>query len=169
MAKAKNKMRADGRLQAKVYIGNFDGKAKYKYAYAKTQKELDEKVFEIKLSLRKGIDITSGNDKFGYWAEQWIKLKKMEVSAGRLTSYKTSPTGIMMSTKTWNRKWHDYIIKLDHKYGDFSANISKSKFKSEKEQLSINYFTAHCLRHTFITMMYMAGIDVLTAAILQNE
>ncbi len=339
MAKAKNKMRADGRLQAKVYIGNFDGKAKYKYAYAKTQKELDEKVFEIKLSLRKGIDITSGNDKFGYWAEQWIKLKKIEVSAGRLTSYKTSlkklnvlydfkikkltaadfqgiiidnsklsgnsilqlkntakqimqmavdnrvidfnpvmsvklpknshkttrkalspeerqwiidtpdfmqlpamimmfaglrrgelmallwsdidmenktitvnksaevikgkftvknmtktesgmrtvyipqiladflakqerttnmlvcpsPTGIMMSTKTWNRKWHDYIIKLDHKYGDFSANISKSKFKSEKEQLSINYFTAHCLRHTFITMMYMAGIDVLTA------
>ena len=47
MAKIKNKARADGRLQSKVYIG--DGK--YKYVYATTQKELAEKVQEIKTKL----------------------------------------------------------------------------------------------------------------------
>lgn len=337
MAKTRNKKRADGRLQTKIYIGNINGKAKYKYVYGKTQKELDEKVLEVKMSLKKGIDITADNDTFGYWAEHWLKLKELEVSTGRFVSYKSwikklsalydykikkltsadfqniiieynqlatntlvqikntakqimqlaqdnriidynpvcavkipkkqakegrraltaeerqwiidtpdfmqlpsmimmfaglrrgevtallwsdidlekrtitvnksaevikgtftvkdttkteagmrtiyipqilvdylsqqerstnmlvcpSPTGIMISTKTWNRKWQEYILKLNEKYGDFSTRITSSKYK--KNELAIPYFTAHCLRHTFITMMYMAGIDVLTA------
>ncbi len=339
MPKNRNKKRSDGRLQTKIYIGNFDGKAKYKYVYGKTQKELDDKVLEVKLALKKGIDITSDNDKFGYWAEQWLKLKKMEVSIGRFVAYQSynnklkvmydfkinklttadfqsiiidynelssnsllqikntakqimqlamdnriidynpvcsvkipkkqpkeerraltdeerqwiidtpdfmqlpsmimmyaglrrgeivallwsdvdltnrtisvnksaevingkftvknstktesgkrivyipkilsdylakqqrttnmlvcpSPTGIMLSTKTWNRKWHDYLLKLNNKYGDFSTNIPNSKFDNKDKEFVIPYFTAHCLRHTFITMMYMAGVDVLTA------
>ena len=284
-----------------------NGKAKYKYVYGKTQKELDEKVLEVKMSLKKGIDITADNDTFGYWAEHWLKLTELEVSTGRFVSYKSwikklsalydykikkltsadfqniiidynpvcaikipkkqakegrraltaeerqwiidtpdfmqlpsmimmfaglrrgevtallwsdidlkkrtitvnksaevikgtftvkdttktaagmrtiyipqilvdflsqqerstnllvcpSPTGIMISTKTWNRKWQEYILKLNEKYGDFSTRIISSQYK--KNELAIPYFTAHCLRHTFITMMYMAGIDVLTA------
>ena len=103
MAKTRNKKRADGRLQTKIYIGNIDGKAKYKYIYGKTQKELDEKVLEVKMSLKKGIDITADNDTFWYWSEHWLKLKEYEVSTGRFVSY-----------KTWIKKLsvlYDYKIK----------------------------------------------------------
>lgn len=83
MARAKNKTRADGRLQSKVYIGS----GKYKYVYAATSKELQEKINEIKLKLGKGIDVTAERDSFGYWAEKWLKLKKVEVSNGRYITY----------------------------------------------------------------------------------
>ncbi len=40
----------------------------------------------------------------------------------------------------------------------------KSKMAPGGVPIIIPKFTAHWLRHTFITMMYMAGVDVLTAA-----
>jgi integrase len=67
-----------------------------------------------------------------------------------------SPCGKMLSTKTWNRKWHEYLKAIDKKYG----TPIESKFSNE---LSIPMFTAHWLRHTFVTLLYMAGVDVLTA------
>lgn len=39
MARAVNTKRSDGRLQSKIYLGVVDGKAKYKYVYASTQKQ----------------------------------------------------------------------------------------------------------------------------------
>lgn len=87
MAKVKNKKREDGRLQSKVYIGNVDGKAKYKYVYAQTQKELEKKVLEVKISLGKGINVSAQNDTFGEWLEQWLKLKKVEISDKKYKSY----------------------------------------------------------------------------------
>lgn len=336
MARNKNKKRSDGRLQSKIYLGNVDGKPKYKYVYAKNQKELDAKVLEVKISLHKGLNLIPENDTFGFWAEYWLKIKKQEVSMGRFNTYKSlatrfvplknvkikkitsanlqdiinennhlsyntllqlknsfeqvfklamenriieynpasflklpkkakktserrsltkeerqwiidtpdymqlpamimmfaglrrgevialkwdnidlenktiivdksaevingvfsvkdttktpsgirtvyiptiladflksnkknslnedlvcpSPRGKMLSTKTWNTKWHSYLRKLNEKYG---TPQNDSKFKNE---LSIPNFTAHWLRHTFVTMLYMAGVDVLTA------
>lgn len=336
MPKAKNKKRSDGRLQAKVYLGAANGKAKYKYVYASTQKELDAKILDIKVALNKGLDVTANNDKFGFWRKQWLKLKKNTVSAQRYLSYESiskklcplddsaiirltvsdvqniifdnsylSPTSLQMLksaakqifqlaidsrimdynpannikipkktelperralsaeerqwiidtpdfmqtaamimtfaglrrgellallwtdidlenktitvckaaevirgkfvvkpitkteagmrivyipqlladylrtvdrrnnlyvfpapeggafyTKTWNRKWDTYIAKLNEKYGDFSGFILK---KGEERPIVIPRFTAHWCRHTFITMLYLAGVDVLTA------
>lgn len=85
MPKTKNKARADGRVQSKVYIGN----GKYKYVYAANNKELQEKVTELKTKLGKGIDITADMDTFGYWSDRWIALKKMDVSAKRWSSYES--------------------------------------------------------------------------------
>ncbi len=87
MARAKNSKRADGRLQSKVYLGVVDGKAKYKYVYATTQKELNAKVNEVKLQLGKGIDVTAQRDTFGEWAQRWLKLKKTEVSDKKYKTY----------------------------------------------------------------------------------
>lgn len=56
----KNTKRNDGRLQNKVYIGG----GKYKYVYASTNKELTQKVQELKLRIGKGIDITAERDTF---------------------------------------------------------------------------------------------------------
>lgn len=81
-----NKKRADGRYLSRVYLG--DGK--YKSVYARTQKELQEKVQAVKISLNKGIDLSAERDTFGEWAAQWLSLKYSEVSWGRYVSYKAS-------------------------------------------------------------------------------
>lgn len=81
-----NKQRHDGRYQSKVYLG--DGR--YKYVYADSQKELDDKVLQIKIALNKGIDVTADKDSFGKWADQWLAVKYHEVSYGRYISYKAN-------------------------------------------------------------------------------
>jgi integrase len=86
MAKKMNTQRTDGRFMVKVYIGIKDGKKQYKYAYGKTQKEANIKADELRVSLRKGIDISSSNDSFKVWAEYWLASKKFEVSVDRYSS-----------------------------------------------------------------------------------
>ena len=78
MAKKMNTKRDDGRYMVKVYIGLKDGKKQYKFVYGKTQKEANIKAEELKVSLRKGIDIASSSDTFGVWAERWLMSKKHE-------------------------------------------------------------------------------------------
>lgn len=80
------KRRKDGRLCAKVAIGN----GKSKFVYAQTKKELDRKVTELKIKLGKGIDVQAAEDTFGEWADRWLKQKGTEVSAKRLASYKAA-------------------------------------------------------------------------------
>lgn len=77
------KRRKDGRLCAKVAIGN----GKSKFVYAQTKKELDRKVTELKIKLGKGIDVQAAEDTFGEWAELWLKQKKTEVALKRWQSY----------------------------------------------------------------------------------
>ena len=86
MAKKMNSKRDDGRYMVKVYIGVKDGKKAFKYVYGKTQKEADRKAEELKVSLRKGIDVSSSNDSFKVWAEYWLTSKRYEVSADRYTT-----------------------------------------------------------------------------------
>ena len=83
----KNKKRPDGRIKSKVYIGQVNGKPQYKYVYAKNNRELEQKIQEVKTKLGKGLDMTVERDSFKYWAEQWLKLKKTDVSAGRYATY----------------------------------------------------------------------------------
>ncbi len=77
MPRMKNKVREDGRVQSKVYLGN----GKYKYVYASNNRELEQKVQEVKTRLGKGIDISADRDSFGYWRDIWLKIKKSSASA----------------------------------------------------------------------------------------
>lgn len=83
------KKRADGRYQVNVYVGLVDGKKKYKSVFGKTQKEVKEKVAELKIKLNKGIDITADNDTFGDWAKSWLMYKKGTISDGQYNNYAT--------------------------------------------------------------------------------
>ena len=83
MAKKMNTPQPDGRYRVRVYIGIKDGKKAYKSVYGKTQKEADIKAEELKVSLRKGMDISSSNDSFKTWANYWLISKKREVSIDR--------------------------------------------------------------------------------------
>ena len=87
MPKKQYKRRADGRYQSQIYVGMKNGKRSYKSVYGATVRELEKNVQELKLKMGKGIDLSSCNDTFGFWGERWLKLKKLEVSAGRYVTY----------------------------------------------------------------------------------
>ena len=86
MAKKTNTRQADGTIRVRVYIGLKDNKKVYKNVYGRTQKEADRKAEELKVSLRKGIDVSASGDSFKVWAEHWLMSKKYEVSADRNSS-----------------------------------------------------------------------------------
>lgn len=75
-----------------------------------------------------------------------------------------------MTDIAWRRMWDSYMSDLNVKYG-YHGSVSKyatrKKDESGKEQgalpMVIRTFTPHELRHTFCTLLYMAGVDVLTA------
>lgn len=83
MGKKMNAQRTDGRYMVKVYVGVKDEKKQYKYVYGRTQKEADIKAEELKVQLRKGMDISASNDSFKTWANYWLTSKKHEVSEDR--------------------------------------------------------------------------------------
>lgn len=72
------KKRKDGLYASQVYLGTENGKRKYKTVYGKTQKEVKEKVAELKLKLGKGIDVAAADEPFSLWAERFIKGKEAE-------------------------------------------------------------------------------------------
>ena len=78
MARKNNAQLSDGRYRVRVYIGIKDGKKAYKVVYGKTQKEANMKADEIKVSLRKGMNVSALNDSFKTWAEHWLMSKKHE-------------------------------------------------------------------------------------------
>ena len=86
MARKMNTQRDDGRFMVKVYVGIKDGKKVYKFVYGKTQKEANIKAEELKVSLRKGMNISSANDAFKTWAEYWLMSKRQEVSGDRYSA-----------------------------------------------------------------------------------
>lgn len=80
---AKRTQREDGRFSAKISTG--DGK--YKYVYAPSEKELEKKIKDVEKRRDRGLDLSADRDSFGYWREKWLKLKMIEVSNARYTSY----------------------------------------------------------------------------------
>ncbi len=77
-----------------------------------------------------------------------------------------SAKGSLMTSTAWKRMWDSYLNELNYKYGDFSNCVSgkpRSKFTPRGVPFVIPRITAHWLRHTYATMLYFAGVDILTA------
>lgn len=73
----------------------------------------------------------------------------------------TTIKGNMMTDDAWKRLFQSYMTDLNLEYGHF---IKKpKKYAPVKTPMMITQFTPHELRHTFCTIMYEAGVDVLTA------
>lgn len=73
----------------------------------------------------------------------------------------TSAKGLMMTDTAWKRLYDSYMKDLNLRYGAFVTTLNK--FAPTKAPMLIKPFTPHELRHTFCTIMYEAGVDVLTA------
>ena len=67
----KRKLRADGRYQAQIRTGTVDGKPVYKYVYAKTQKELNDKLAALRVEIGKGADLTQPMS-LSFWIDRWL-------------------------------------------------------------------------------------------------
>lgn len=83
----------------------------------------------------------------------------------------------MLTEGAWKRMWESYMDSLDALYGirvnndrpcrkGKAPNEPVSKFDPHKGPMIIKNFTAHQLRHTYATMLYDAGVDILTAQYL---
>ncbi len=68
--------------------------------------------------------------------------------------------GRRMTEQAWKTLWSSYMADLNVKYG---YNGAESKKRPGGLPMRIEPFTPHQLRHTFCTLMYFAGVDVLTA------
>jgi len=77
--------------------------------------------------------------------------------------------GERMTVQAWKRLWESYMRALNAKYAHDGASVFavRKKGPDGKERgelpILIRTFTPHELRHTFCTLLYQAGIDVLTA------
>ena len=80
----KRKARADGRYQGKVMIGTVDGKQQYKYVYAKTKKELEDKLAALRVEVGRGADLTQPMS-LSFWIDRWL----------------------VRASKTQTAEWHD--------------------------------------------------------------
>ena len=68
--------------------------------------------------------------------------------------------GKRMTEQGWKRLWESYMRDLNVKYG---YHGEENKNRPGCLPMVIDTFTPHQLRHTFCTLMYFAGVDVMTA------
>lgn len=71
-----------------------------------------------------------------------------------------NPKGERMTEQGWKQLWKSYMCDLNVKYG---YDGKQNKNRPGGLPMVIDAFTPHQLRHTFCTLMYFAGVDVLTA------
>ena len=71
-----------------------------------------------------------------------------------------SRSGKPMTETAWKRMLETYLKDLNVRYG---YDGKASKCRPGGLPMLIEPFTYHCLRHTFCTLMYEAGVDVLVA------
>ena len=72
----------------------------------------------------------------------------------------TSSSNEILTETAIKRLWESYMNELNLKYG-YQYSVHKNMPK--KLPLIINRFTMHQLRHTYATLLYCSGIDVVTA------
>lgn len=73
--------------------------------------------------------------------------------------------GRTMTQSAWAALWSSYMRRLNIKYGQRTlADLEKMKKPGQhKFDMTIPHITLHWLRHTFCTLLYLAGVDAVQA------
>lgn len=69
--------------------------------------------------------------------------------------------GEMHSKSSFRKMWDSYLKDLNIKYGFNNKDVSK--FNPNKLPMKIEYFTPHYLRHTYATILYLQGVNMVSA------
>jgi len=75
----KYKKRADGRYQGKLLVGVTDGKSQYRYVYGKSDKEVKDKLAELRVELGRGVDLTQERT-LSWWIDRWLRRAEKKQS-----------------------------------------------------------------------------------------
>ena len=78
-----------------------------------------------------------------------------------------SAHGGVMTESAWAKLWQSYMRVLNEKYGPRTLadleRLRSGKPGPKKLDMTIPHITMHWLRHTFCTLLYLAGVDVVQA------
>lgn len=78
-----------------------------------------------------------------------------------------SAHGGVMTESAWKKLWQSYMRELNCKYGQrTTADLERMKSSQpgpKRLDMTIPHITMHWLRHTFCTLLYLAGVDVVQA------
>lgn len=76
-----------------------------------------------------------------------------------------STKGRVMTECAWLSLWGSYMRLLNIKYGTRTpADLERMKQPGQRKfDMTIPHITLHWLRHTFCTLLYLAGVDVVQA------
>lgn len=78
-----------------------------------------------------------------------------------------SAHGGVMSATAWTKLWQSYMRELNIKYGERTPadlrRMKSSKPGPKVLDMTIPPITLHWLRHTFCTLLYLSGVDVVQA------
>lgn len=69
--------------------------------------------------------------------------------------------GSLHTPKSWTQLWKSYFDTLNRTYGYMNC---QSKYAPRKLPVVIDKINPHMLRHTYATMLYNAGVDIMTAS-----
>ena len=73
-------------------------------------------------------------------------------------------SGKQYTKSSWDKVWQSYMLALNLKYGYSDRfNIHTPNIKASDLPVKIEPFTPHYLSHTFATMLYLQGINVVDA------
>lgn len=88
-----------------------------------------------------------------------LKIAKIKSTSRYICS---KADGTMHTPTSWNKLWETFNNNLSHKY----ATIEQSKtsiYNPSGIKKRVDKITPHMFRHTYATLLYCSGVDVLTA------
>ncbi len=81
--------RKDGRWEGRyIKLYEINGKAKYGYVYAKSYKEIRDKLNEIRIKKPQNEETKKNQYVYGYWLDKWLEHKKNIVKTSTLVRYR---------------------------------------------------------------------------------
>lgn len=122
-----------------------------------------QNIFYIKEGVKTGIE--------GRTINMPLDLALELENARKLSSSKyicCKKNGEMHTPTSWRALWKSYQRALNFAHGVIH-NKPKSIYNPHGVPCVINNITPHMLRHTYATLLYMSGVDVLTASKLMGH
>lgn len=141
---------------------------------ALTWNDIDTK--EKKITVNKAVAYQSDGTPFVKVAKSAAGMRVIDIPTKLCAYLDTLPRdstlvvhtekGTLMTESAWVKLWSSYMRVLNIKYG---TGIQKHQDDPTRPgpktyEMTIPPITLHWLRHTFCTLMYLAGVDVVTAS-----